>query len=272
MSGVPGPPSSDSENEVVRSDLEDIQAASVEIDDLTFTYADDTPVLNQLSLSVEAGERVAILGPNGSGKTTLALHLNGLLPTQRGSVRIDDEVVGEPNLRQIRRDVGMVFQDPDDQLFMQSVRDDVAFGPANLGVGTDELDAVARRALQDVGASELIDRSPHHLSGGEKRRAAIATVLSMDPRVLVLDEPNSGLDPVGIRELSELLVSLGQTQIVVTHDLPFALATCPRSVIVSEGDVVADGSTWELLADSELLERHRLALPYGFVLVDQEQL
>ncbi len=253
----------------MRSDGEDTAAASVEIDDLTFTYPDGTPVLDQLSLLVSAGERVAILGPNGSGKTTLVLHLNGLLPTQQGSVRIGDIVVDEPNLRQIRRDVGMVFQDPDDQLFMQSVRDDVTFGPANLGVGADELDAVARAALQAVGASELIDRSPHHLSGGEKRRAAIATVLSMRPRVLVLDEPNSGLDPVGIRELSSLLVGLSQTQIVVTHDLPFALATCPRSLIVSEGRVVADGPTWELMADSDLLERHRLALPYGFVLADR---
>lgn len=251
-----------------------IDPAALCIFDLAFSYvgsdSDGSPTLNGLNLEVEAGERVAVLGPNGSGKTTLVLHLNGLLPVQEGVITIGDNVVEEANYAQVRRDVGMVFQDPDDQLFMQSVRDDVAFGPANLGVPKGQLDAVAMDALAAVGAADLVNRSPHHLSGGEKRRAAIATVLSMRPRLLVMDEPTSGLDPVGTRELAELLVGLPQTQVIVTHDLPFAMATCPRSVIVSEGQVVVDAPTRELLSDPELLSRFRLELPYGFGLIGPE--
>ena len=149
---------------------------------------------------------------------------------------------------------------------MHSVHDDVAFGPANLGIDGDERERRVAEALSSVGAAELGPRTPHHLSGGEKRRAALATVLAMDPDVLVLDEPTSGLDPVGRRELSELLVGLDQTQLIVTHDLPFALATCPRAVILDGGRVVADGSTRSLLADEALLATHRLELPFGYTI------
>lgn len=221
-------------------------------------------VLDDLDLTVASGERVAVLGPNGSGKTTLVLHLNGLLELQQGAIEIGDVPVDPERLREVRRRIGLVFQDADDQLFMHSVHDDVAFGPANLGIVGDERERRVADALESVGAADLADRTPHHLSGGEKRRAALATVLAMDPDVLVLDEPTSGLDPVGRRELSELLTGLAQTQLIVTHDLPFALATCPRAVILDGGRVVADGPTRTLLADAELLAAHRLELPFGY--------
>lgn len=235
------------------------------VDEVGFRYPGaPRPVLDRLSLSVAAGERVAVLGPNGSGKTTFVLHLNGLLELQAGSIAIGGLSMERSNLAAIRRRVGMVFQDPDDQLFMPTVRDDVAFGPANIGVGRHERDEVVARALAAVGADDLVDRSPHHLSGGEKRRVAIATVLAMEPELLVLDEPTAGLDPVGRRELAELLVSIAVTQVVVTHDLPFALATCHRSVVLDQGRIVVDRPTSELLADAELLAAHRLEMPFGY--------
>lgn len=241
--------------------------SDVTITGLAFRYpGTHHRVLDDLDLSVSSGERVAVLGPNGSGKTTLALHLNGLLELQHGEIRIGDAPVDADHLREVRRRVGLVFQDADDQLFMHSVHDDVAFGPANLGIDGDERERRVAEALSSVGAAELGPRTPHHLSGGEKRRAALATVLAMDPDVLVLDEPTSGLDPVGRRELSELLVGLEQTQLIVTHDLPFALATCPRAVILDGGRVVADGSTRSLLADEALLATHRLELPFGYTI------
>ena len=242
-----------------------MSAASLSITDLRFRYpGEHHDALTGLSIEVVAGERVAILGPNGSGKTTFVMHLNGLLATQSGEIRIGELSVVEDNLREVRRIVGAVFQDADDQLFMSTVREDVAFGPANLGVSGTELDELVDQTLKRVGADGYADRNPHHLSGGEKRRVAIATVLSMDPHVLILDEPTSGLDPAGRRELIDLLSSLPQTQLIVTHDLPLALQLCTRSVIVSGGQVVADGPTAELLSDTALLAQHRLELPMGF--------
>ncbi len=247
------------------SDERSVPFPAVAVESLTYRYPGaDRPALQELSLRVEAGERVAVLGPNGSGKTTFVLHLNGLLELQSGRIDVGDLTVARGHLPEIRRRVGMVFQDPDDQLFLQTVRDDVAFGPTNLGLRGEDRDRRVARALAAVGASQLAERNPYQLSGGEQRRAALATVLSMEPDVLVLDEPTSGLDPVGRRELAELLVALGSTQLVVTHDLPFALATCPRSVILDGGTVVADGPTREVLADTELLGRHRLELPFGY--------
>lgn len=242
-----------------------MSAASLSVTDLRFCYpGEHHDALHGLNIEIEAGECVAILGPNGSGKTTFVMHLNGLLSTQSGEVRIGDTPVVEEHLREIRRRVGAVFQDADDQLFMSTVREDVAFGPANLGLSGRELDELVERTLQRVGAEGYADRNPHHLSGGEKRRVAIATVLSMEPEVLVLDEPTSGLDPAGRRELIDLLSSLAQTQLIVTHDLPLALQLCARSVIVSGGQIVADAPTAELLSDTALLAEHRLELPMGF--------
>jgi cobalt/nickel transport system ATP-binding protein len=212
---------------------------------------------------VHNGERVALLGPNGAGKTTLILHLNGILMPQTGTVAVSGLSLAHDSVMEVRRRVGIVFQDPDDQLFMPTVREDVAFGPQNLGLAGAELDARVAGALQAVEVEDLADRAPNHLSFGQKRRVAIAGVLAMEPEILVLDEPTSNLDPASRRELANLLMGLDITQLVVTHDLPFALEVCERSIIIDRGVIVADGPTGELLADEALMRRHRLELPYG---------
>lgn len=239
-------------------------APVLDVEGLRFRYPDGQLALAGVDLRMGPGERLALLGPNGAGKTTFAHHLNGILEATAGTVTVTGTVLAEPALREIRRRVGLVFQDPDDQLFMPSVREDVAFGPANLGLQGAELERRVEEALKSVGIQHVADRAPHHLSGGEKRRASLATVLSMQPDLLVLDEPDSGLDPAGRRELIELLAELPVAQLVITHDLPLALELCPRSVIMDGGRVVADGPTVELLADPSLLAAHRLELPYGF--------
>ena len=238
--------------------------SSVSVRDLSFTFPDGHRALFGVDLEVAPGERVALLGPNGAGKTTLALHLNGVLLPQTGTVEIGDLPVVKDNLAEIRRRVGLVFQDPDDQLFMSSVREDVAFGPANLGIRGAELDARVSSALAAVRMEAYTDRPPHHLSLGQKRRVAVATVLSMDPDILVLDEPTSNLDPAGRRELAEVLVELPQTILVITHDLPYALQLCERSIVMDGGVVVATGATRALLSNPGLMNAHRLELPYGF--------
>ena len=234
------------------------------VEGVTKTYKGGVTALQPVDLSIRRGEIFALLGPNGSGKTTLALHLNGLLRAQRGEIVIGGLVLEDDTLAEIRRQVGLVFQDPNDQLFMHRVRDDVAFGPTNLGLDAVEIARRVEQALNDVGAAGLAEQAPHHLSGGERRRAAVASVLSMDPEILVLDEPTSGIDPLGRHELAELLTSLPQTQLVVTHDLPFALATCARSLVLDQGKIALDLETKTLLNDPDLLARHRLALPFGY--------
>lgn len=231
---------------------------------LGFVYPDGYRALDGLDLTVSAGERVALLGPNGAGKTTLALHLNGIHEIQEGTVEVSGMAVNGPNLREIRRRVGMVFQDTDDQLFMPTVAEDVGFGPSNLGLRGEELQAQVEEALDQVGAGDLAGRAPHHLSGGERRRVALATVLSMRPDVLVLDEPTGGLDPAGRRDLAEVLATLDVTQLLITHDLPFALELCDRAVIVNGGKVVADDDCVAVLADEAMLAANRLELPLGF--------
>ncbi len=237
---------------------------SLRVEDLAFAYPDGHQALYGVDLRVERGERVALLGPNGAGKTTLVLHLNGILTAGRGSVHVAGLPVDRRNLQEVRRRVGIVFQDPDDQLFMPTVGEDVAFGPRNLGLPEGEVQSRVTAALAQVGMTGVADRPPHHLSFGQRRRVAVATVLAMHPEVLVLDEPSSNLDPAGRRELAEVLESLAVTVLMVTHDLPYALQLCPRSVVLDGGVVVADGPTRELLADPDLLARHRLELPYGF--------
>ena len=239
-------------------------SGGIDIKGLEFSYPDGRRVLHGVDLEIAAGERVAILGPNGAGKTTLALHLNGILEPHGGTISVSDVPVVEDNYREVRRMVGLVFQDTNDQLFMPTVREDVAFGPANLGLKDEALDQRVDEALEVVSGIEFADRAPHHLSGGERRRAALATVLSMDPDVLVFDEPTSGLDPAGRRELIQTLSELPMTQLVITHDLPLALELCPRSLIMNGGRVVADVMTSDLLDDPELLAANRLELPYGF--------
>ncbi len=241
-----------------------MSAPALEVRGLAFTYPDGSPALRGVDLTIRRGERVALLGPNGAGKTTLVLHLNGILRPQRGSVVVGGLPVAEANLREIRRRVGIVFQDPDDQLFMPTVREDVAFGPANLGLRGEELEARVRAALEAVGMEDHADRAPHHLSFGQRRRVAVATVLAMEPEILVLDEPSSNLDPAGRRELADILRGLDITILMVTHDLPYALELCPRAVVMNRGTIVADGPTREILSDEELMRANRLELPYGF--------
>jgi cobalt/nickel transport system ATP-binding protein len=242
-----------------------VSAPAVRIERLRHAYPDGHVALAGVDLTIGAGERVAVLGPNGAGKTTLMLHLNGVLEATAGTVAIGGTPVVRKTVADIRRRVGLVFQDPDDQLFMPTVAQDVAFGPANFGVRGDELAARVRRALAAVSLTGEADRSPTHLSAGQRRRAALATVLACEPEVLVLDEPSANLDPVARRELAETLQTIRATTIIVTHDLPYAAQLCDRAVIVDGGVVVADGPIDDLLADTELLAAHRLELPWGFV-------
>ncbi len=237
---------------------------SLLVEDVAFAYPDGHQALYGVDLHVHAGERVALLGPNGAGKTTLVLHLNGILTAGAGSVAVSGLPVTKPNLQEVRRRVGVVFQDPDDQLFMGTVRDDVAFGPANHGLKGAALEQRVMAALDQVGMADFADRPPHHLSFGQRRRVAVATVLAMQPEILVLDEPSSNLDPAARRELADILLSLDVTVLMVTHDLPYAQQLCPRAVVLSEGVIVADGPTYDVLTDTELMAAHRLELPFGF--------
>lgn len=231
---------------------------------LAYAYPDGHQALYGVNLHVHQGERVALLGPNGAGKTTLVLHLNGILTAGAGTVAVSGLSVSKDTLQEIRRRVGIVFQDPDDQLFMPTVHDDVAFGPANLGLRGDALEARVRRALEQVGMADFADRPPHHLSFGQRRRVAVATVLAMEPEILVMDEPSSNLDPASRRELADIVTSLDVTVLMVTHDLPYALELCERSVILADGVIAADGATRDILGDADLMARNRLELPYGF--------
>jgi cobalt/nickel transport system ATP-binding protein len=239
---------------------------SLDVRGVRYAYPDGHVALDGVDLTVARGERVALLGPNGAGKTTLVLHLNGILTAAAGTVSVGGLTVGRDRatLAEIRRRVGIVFQDPDDQLFLPTVAEDVAFGPANLGLRGAELAARVDEALAAVGMGGHRDRAPHHLSFGQRRRVAVATVLAMHPEILVLDEPSSNLDPAARRELAEILRDLPVTLLMVTHDLPYARELCDRSVILDGGRIVADADTRELLADRELLAAHRLELPYGF--------
>jgi cobalt/nickel transport system ATP-binding protein len=231
---------------------------------VAFAYPDGHQALFGVDLQVQRGERVAVLGPNGAGKTTLVLHLNGILQPGAGTVSVSGLPVVRDNLQEIRRRVGIVFQDPDDQLFMGSVREDVAFGPRNLGVRGAELDSKVMDALDMVGMADFADRPPHHLSFGQRRRVAVATVLVMEPEIIVLDEPSSNLDPASRRELADILTGLEVTLMMVTHDLPYALQLCPRAIVLSDGIVAAQGNTFDILTDDALMKSHRLELPFGF--------
>ena len=238
-------------------------APLIEITDLAYSYPDGTPAIDGISMSVQRGDRVAILGPIGAGKSTLLLHLNGLLLPQTGSVIVDGMKVAEENVREVRRRVGLVFQDPDDQLFLPTLLEDVAFGPLNEGKTSDEAVAGAHRVLADLGLAGSEGRAAHHLSGGQKRLAALATVLVSRPLVLVLDEPTGNLDAEGRAKLVHLLRERDETLIVATHDLEVARATCSRCVVMDRGKIVTHGDSARLLDDASFLRQHRLTVPLG---------
>ncbi len=230
---------------------------TIEVEHLSFAYPDGHPALRGVSLSIAPGEKVALVGPNGAGKSTLMLHLNGILSGQ-GVVRVCGMPVGDGNLGKVRAAVGLVFQSPDDQLFSPTVFDDVAYGPLYQGLDESDVRARVAQALAAVHMDGYAGRVSHHLSVGEKKRIAIATVLSMNPEILVLDEPSAGLDPRARRSLISLLRELPQTMLVSTHDLPLVRELFPRTLIMDQGRIVADAPTETLLNDTALLEAHGL--------------
>jgi cobalt/nickel transport system ATP-binding protein len=258
-------------------------APAVLADGLTYRYPDGRRALDGVCFSIARGESVALVGPNGAGKSTLLLHLNGLLPDRGrgasavhahghshaadgrsiGSIHIDGIAVDDRNGPEVRRRVGLVFQDPDDQLFSTSVLEDVAFGPLNLGKSRAEARRIALECLSRVDLLDAADRPPHHLSFGERKRVCLAGVLACEPTVLALDEPTANLDPRARRRFLALIADLPATKLIATHDLEMALDLCPRAIILDAGQVVADGPTRSLLVDEPLLERHGLEVPFS---------
>lgn len=232
--------------------------------DLCFAYPDGQAALEEVSFTIHHGESVAVIGGNGAGKSTLLLHLNGVLTPSRGEVRIGDFPITRENLAEVRRTVGMIFQDADDQLFMPTVFDDVAFGLLHQGLAADDVEVRVMQALETVGAAHLRARPPYRLSGGEKRAVAIAGVLVMQPSILVMDEPSSGLDPAARRRLIQLLASFDHTKIIATHDLDLVLDLCSRVLVMNRGRIEADGLPGEVFADTGLLERCNLEAPPSY--------
>jgi len=228
--------------------------------DVRYRYPTGPEALSGVTMAVGAGERIGLVGPNGAGKSTLLLALAGFVPA-RGTIRVAGHTLSPATVRDVRRHLGIVFQEPDDQLFMPRVGDDVAFGPATMGLGPQVVAARVREALAAVGLEGFEDRAPYHLSVGEKQRAALATVLAMRPQILALDEPASGLDPRGRRRLINLLRGLPNTLLLIGHDLDLILDVCERTVLLDGGRVVADGPSRELLVDRRLLESHGLEWP-----------
>ncbi|MBW4054009.1 MAG: ABC transporter ATP-binding protein [Proteobacteria bacterium] len=235
----------------------------VEVKNLQHVYPDGTIAIKDVSFRITHGESVAIIGANGAGKSSLLQHLNGCLEATSGEVIIGDTRLSKGTLPDIRRTVGMVFQNPDDQLFMPTVFEDVAFGPLNLGLSGSEVDLRVREALERVGAGHLSAKPPYLLSGGEKKRVAIATVLAMSPDILVMDEPTSGLDPYARRQLMSLLREFHHTKIFTSHDLDMVLDLCPRTIILYEGGVMADGPTRDIFLNDALLAACRLEKPFS---------
>tara|TARA_B000000532_G_scaffold155448_1_gene124984 strand:+ start:959 stop:1705 length:747 start_codon:yes stop_codon:yes gene_type:complete len=238
----------------------------LKINNLSYAYPDGHKALKGIDFSINKGESIAILGPNGAGKTTLILHLNGILGELKGEIEVDGLEYSSENIGKIRKTVGVVFQDPDDQLFMPTVIEDVMFGPKNFGYSNEESETNAVEALKMVGMENFQDRAPHHLSFGQKRKVAIATVLASKPKLLVLDEPASNLDPASRRDLIDILIKLDISIILVTHDLPMALEICERSLVLNEGVIKEDSLTKDILQNSQLMKENRLELPYGFAL------
>jgi cobalt/nickel transport system ATP-binding protein len=235
----------------------------VQLQGVTHRYPDGTRALDGIDLAVAEGRSLALLGPNGAGKSTLLLHLNGILRPTSGTVRVDGVEVTPDTVRDVRAKVGLVFQDPDDQLFMTTLYEDVAFGPLNCGVPAEEVDGLVHQSLHDVGLADAASRPGHHLSFGQRKRAALATVLVMQPRLLVLDEPTANLDPRSRRHMTALLGGLTTTALVATHDMDVAWELCADAAVLDGGKIVAAGPKEDVLTDEALLHEHGLELPWA---------
>ncbi|MBI5021017.1 MAG: ABC transporter ATP-binding protein [Ignavibacteriales bacterium] len=238
----------------------------IEVKDLAYSYHDGTNALRGVSFKIQKGECVGLIGPNGAGKSTLLLHLNGLLPEKKennSSVMILGKAISNENANEIHRDVAVLFQNPDDQLFCPTVYDDVAFGPRQWGMNEEDIKIKIENLLSQVGIPGFENRSPHHLSGGEKQRVCLAGLLICDPKILVLDEPTRDLDPRGRRELSNILKNIPTTKIIASHDLELIVNLCARTIVLDKGKIVADGSTLDLLSDEKLMLEHGLEKPHS---------
>jgi cobalt/nickel transport system ATP-binding protein len=233
----------------------------VEFKNVAFTYPDGTEAIKGVSFRITHGESVGIVGANGAGKSTLLLQINGYILPSAGTIRVGDLDVTKKTRQEVRKKVGVIFQNPDDQLFMPTVYEDVAFGPLNLGMSPERVAERVSTALETVGCFDLRDKPPHHLSGGEKRAVAIATVIAMEPDILVMDEPSSGLDPKSRRQLIGLLREFRHTKIVASHDLDLILAVCERCLVIKDGRIVVDAPASAVLTDRSLLEENNLELP-----------
>lgn len=234
---------------------------AINLENISFTYPDGTGALKETSLRVTHGESVAIIGANGAGKSTLLQLISGIITTQQGQVEIEDLIINKKNISKIRKKIGFIFQNPDDQLFMMSVYEDIAFGLRNFGYTEKEVEDRVTSALNRVGVYSLKDRAPYKLSGGEKRAASIAVILAMKPDIFLMDEPTTALDPISRLRFIKLTKSFTQTKIIATHDLDMALDLCERVILLNKGKIVADGKTKDILSDSPLLNKYGLDLP-----------
>jgi cobalt/nickel transport system ATP-binding protein len=236
----------------------------VDFKDVSFRYPDGTSALRGVSFTITHGESVGVVGANGAGKSTQLLQVNGSMLPSAGRIRVGDLDVTKKTRQDIRKKVGLIFQNPDDQLFMPTVYEDIAFGPLNLRMSAERVAERVNAALDTVGCTDLRDKAPHHLSGGQKRAVAIATVLAMAPDILVMDEPSSGLDPKSRRQLIALLHSFRHTKIIASHDLDLILDVCERCLVIKDGRIAADGPARNILTDRLLLEENNLELPLSF--------
>ena len=234
---------------------------SIEIKDLHYKYPDGYEALKGIDLTLHKGQSLGIVGSNGAGKSTLLLQLTGINRPSSGKIEINSLEVNKKNLAQIRKDIGFVFQNPEDQLFTTSIYENVAFGPKNYKLSKQEVDKRVTESLEKVGILELKNRAPYRLSGGQKNLAAIATAISMEPSILIMDEPTSALDPKARRKLINLLNSFDYTKIIASHDLDMILDTCERTIVLKNGQIVADGYTQNILLDRDLMEECDLELP-----------
>lgn len=234
---------------------------SIKIEDLYYEYPDGYEALRGIDLTLYKGESLGIVGANGAGKSTLLLQLTGINYPSKGKIEVNSMEINKKNLAQIRKDIGFVFQNPEDQLFTTSIYDDVAFGPKNYKLSKEEVDKRVNEALEKVGILDLKDRAPYRLSGGQQNLAAIATAISMEPSILIMDEPTAALDPRARRRLINLLNSFDYTKIVASHDLDMILDTCDRTIVLKDGQIVADGKTKDILLDEKLMDECNLELP-----------